>query len=83
MPRKKKETAMIYESPDGGATVYARPVDGKGERVLIEQPKFPDWYLNEVEISEIVDYANEGNKSLQIQLKKLKLMYDLIKENRW
>ena len=59
MPRKKKETAMIYESPDGGATVYARPVDGKGERVLIEQPNFPDWYMNEVEISEIVDYANE------------------------
>ena len=51
--------------------------------VLIEQPNFPDWYLNEVEISEIVDYANEGNKSLQIQLKKLKLMYDLIKDNRW
>ena len=83
MPKKKKETAMIYESRDGGATVYARPVDGKGERVLIEQPTFPDWYLNEVEISELVDYANEGNKSLQIQLKKLKLMYDLIKENRW
>jgi|TARA_B100000927_G_scaffold285991_1_gene276832 hypothetical protein len=83
MPKKKKETAMIYESPDGGATVYARPIDGKGERVLIEQPNFPDWYLNEVEISEIVDYANEGNKSLQIQLKKLKLMYDLIKDNRW
>ena len=39
--------------------------------------------MNEVEISELVDYANEGNKSLQIQLKKLKLMYDLIKENRW
>ena len=51
MPRKKKETAMIYESPDGGATVYARPVDGKGERVLIEQPNFPDWYMNEVEIN--------------------------------
>ena len=83
MPKKKKEPAMIYESPDGGATVYARRIDGKGERVCIEKPIFPDWYLNEVEISEIVDYANEGNKTLQIQLKKLKLMYDLIKENRW
>jgi hypothetical protein len=39
--------------------------------------------MNEVEISELVDYATEGNKSLQIQLKKLKLMYNLIKENRW
>ena len=83
MPKKKKETAMIYESPDGGATVYGRPINGKGERVLIEKQILPDWYLNEVEISEIVDYANDGNKSLQIQLKKLKLMYDLIKENRW
>ena len=54
MPKKKKESPMIYESPDGGATVYARPIDGKGERVLIEKPIFPDWYLNEVEISEIV-----------------------------
>jgi hypothetical protein len=80
---KKKESAMIYESPDGGATVYARPIDGKGERVLIEEPKYPDWYLTELEINEVVDYANEGNKSLQIQLKKLKLMYNLIKENRW
>lgn len=66
---KKKESAMIYESPDGGATVYARPIDGKGERVLIEEPKYPDWYLTELEISEVIDYANEGNKSLQIQLK--------------
>ena len=74
---------MIYESPDGGATVYARPIDGKGKRVLIEKQTPPDWYLDEVEISEIVDYANEGNKSLQIQLKKLKLMYDLIKEDQW
>ena len=83
MPKKKKESPMIYESPDGGATVYARPIDGKGERVLIEEPIFPDWYLNEVAISEIVEYANEGNKSLQIQLKKLKLTYELIKENTW
>ena len=70
---KKKETAMIYESPDGGATVYARPINGKGERILIEEPNYPEWHLTEVEISEVVDYANEGNKSLQIQLKKLKL----------
>ena len=73
MPKKKKETAMIYESPDGGATVYARPVDGKGERVLIEQPNFPDWYMNEVEISELVDYATEGNKSLQNTTKEVKI----------
>ena len=80
---KKKEPAMIYESPDGGATVYARPINGKGGRVLIEEPKYPDWHLTELEISQIVDYASEGNKSLQIQLKKLKLIYNLIREDRW
>jgi hypothetical protein len=63
--------------------VYARPINGKGERILIEEPNYPEWHLTEVEISEVVDYANEGNKSLQIQLKKLKLIYDLIKDNRW
>lgn len=83
MPKKKKEQAMIYTSPDGGATVYAQPINGKGERVLIESPNYPDWYLSELEISEIVDYANEGNKSLQIQLKKLKLTYELVKEETW
>ena len=83
MPKKKKEPEMIYTSPDGGATVYAQPINGKGPRVLIEEPKYPDWHLSELEISEIVDYANEGNKSLQIQLKKLKLLYDLVKEDQW
>jgi len=72
----------IYESPDGGKTVYERDTK-TGDRILIEEPIYPDWHLDEVEISEIVDYANEGNKSLQIQLKKLKLMYNLIKESNW
>jgi hypothetical protein len=72
----------IYESPDGGKTVYERDTK-TGDRILIEKPIYPDWHLDEVEISEIVDYANEGNKSLQIQLKKLKLMYNLIKESNW
>jgi hypothetical protein len=72
----------IYESPDGGKTVYERDTK-TGDRILIEKPTYPDWHLNELEISEIVDYANEGNKSLQIQLKKLKLMYNLIKESNW
>ena len=72
----------IYESPDQGKTVYERDTE-TGDRICIEKEILPDWHLNELEISEIVDYANEGNKSLQIQLKKLKLMYNLIKESNW
>jgi len=72
----------IYESPDGGKTVYERDTK-TGDRICIEKEILPAWHLTELEISEIVDYANEGNKSLQIQLKKLKLMYNLIKESNW
>jgi len=72
----------IYESPDGGNTIYERDTV-KGTRILIEEPKYPDWHLTELEISEVVDYANEGNKSLQIALKKVKLLYNLIKESNW
>jgi len=72
----------IYESPDGGKTVYERDTK-TGDRICIEKEILPEWHLTELEISEIVDYANEGNKSLQIQLKKLKLMYNLIKESNW
>jgi len=72
----------IYESPDGGKTVYERDTK-TGDRICIEKEILPEWHLTELEISEIVDYANEGNKSLQMQLKKLKLMYNLIKESNW
>lgn len=69
----------IYESPDGGKTVYERDTVS-GIRTCVEKETHPDWHLDELEISEIVDYANEGNKSLQIQLKKLKLLYNLIRD---
>ena len=69
----------IYESPDGGDTVYERDTK-TGRRTLIEKKAYPDWHLDDFEISEIVSYANEGNKSLQIQLKKLKLLYNIIKD---
>lgn len=72
----------IYESPDGGKTVFERDTK-TGDRICIEKPDYPDWHMTELEISEVVDYANEGNKSLQIQLKKLKLLYDLVKEDQW
>ena len=81
--KRIKQEEMIFTSPDGGKTVYGQPLNGKGPKILVEETKDPDWYLSELEISAVVDYANEGNKTLQIQLKKLKLLYNLIKEDRW
>jgi len=46
----------IYESPDGGKTVYERDTK-TGKRICIEKPKYPAWWLNEHELSEIMEMA--------------------------
>lgn len=72
----------IYESPDGGETVYERDTV-TGERICIEKrsDKLPDWWLDDSDFYEIMELAQDGNKTLQLQLKKLKLLYNLSKEN--
>lgn len=72
----------IYESPDGGETVYERDTV-TGERICIERrsDKLPDWWLDDGDFYEIMELAQDGNKTLQLQLKKLKLLYNLSKEH--
>lgn len=71
--------AKIYESPDGGETIFERDTR-TGKRILIEKPKRPEWHIDDHEFSEIVHTANEGNKTLQNLLSKLKLVYELSRE---
>ena len=68
----------IYESPDGGETIFERDTE-TGIRVCIEKKKYPDWYLDDHDFSEIQHLANRGNKALQKSLKELKLLYNLSK----
>jgi len=70
----------IYESPDGGETVYERDTE-TGERICIEKPKRPEWFLDDYEWYEIKELAEEGNKTLQNLLKEVKLVYNLSKES--
>jgi hypothetical protein len=35
--KKKKDTEMIFTSPDGGNTIYGAPINGKGPKVLISK----------------------------------------------
>lgn len=69
----------IYESPDGGKTVYERDTV-TGERVCVEEPSYPDWHVDADEWWGIQDLAEQGNKTLQNLLKELKLVYNLSKE---
>ena len=69
----------IYESPDGGETVFERDTV-TGKRIMIEKKKYPDWYLDDHDFSEIQHLANRGNKALQKSLNELKLLYKLSKD---
>ena len=46
-----------------------------------EKKKYPDWYLDDHDFSEIQHLANRGNKALQKMLKELKLIYKLSKDS--
>ena len=71
----------IYESPNGGETVYERDtVTGERIRICNEKPTRPEWYLEDHEWYEIKDLAEEGNKTLRNLLKEVKLVYNLSKE---
>ena len=70
----------IYESPDIGDTLFERDTE-TGERICIEKKKYPDWYLDDHDFSEIQHLANRGNKALQKSLKDLKLLYKISRGN--
>ena len=76
----------IYESPDGGKTVYERDTK-TGKRVCIEKPVHPDWHLDDYVWWEINELAENGNKALQNSLRDLKILYNLVRDpaelNEW
>jgi len=66
----------IYESPDGGKTVYERDTV-TGDRVCIEKEQHPDWHIDPYDFDLIMEMANDGNKTLQNLLKEVKLIFNL------
>ena len=70
----------IYESPDGGETVYERDTV-TGERICIDKPVYPDWHIESHDFELIQSMAEEGNKTLQNLLKEVKLVYNLSIDN--
>ena len=71
--------SKIYESPDGGETVYERDTD-TGDRVCIKAPVLPEWYIDSHTFYLIMQEAERGNKTLQNILKELILVYELSRE---
>lgn len=73
-------TDKIYESPDGGLTVYERDTE-TGTRICIEREHKPEWHLEDHEFHDCMVEANEGNKTIQKLFSKLKMTYNLLKDD--
>ena len=75
----EQQSGLIYESPDGGKTIYARQ-PGMRERVMIhEAPEVQTkrrWLL----LKEAVELA-ENNKTLDDAISQVEMIYKLIKDN--
>ena len=69
----------IYESPDGGETVFERDSE-TGERTIIIKKEYPDYWILDHEWKQITEIAVRGNKPLQNLLKELKLLYNLVRQ---
>lgn len=72
----------IYESPDGGKTVYARKT-GETKRTLVEQP---DWHeINTRSAQHAIKWSNilveaNNNKPLKDLLDQAETLYELTRD---
>ena len=77
---KNIEEIVIYESPDGGKTVYSRK-SGSTERMkMIEDPEKPHydrWYLWKQILIE-----SENNPALNNIVKQAEMVYLIVKDEK-
>lgn len=71
--------SMIYESPDGGKTVYARTISGT-KRKLIKSRYEDTW--NEFTFKYDWDYMAEKHPAILEKLEELKVITGLCRENK-
>ena len=84
MGNLKPDTKYIYESPDGGKTVYARE-HGSNDRTLVgysydklESDKKKD----QLELWKNILAESENNEALKKALNNAILIYNLVKEEK-
>lgn len=75
---KHIEEITIFESPDGGKTVYKRS-SGDSRRTLVSESTEAKVTSRWANFKEIIEAA-ETNESLDIILKQAEVTYELIKD---
>jgi len=77
---KNIEEIIIYESPDGGKTVYSRNSGSKERMTIIEDPEKPHydrWYLWKQILLEC-----EKNTALADIVKQAEMVYQIVKDEK-
>ena len=75
---KSSEEIIIYESPDGGKTVYSRK-SGSSDRTLIKEDTSQSYITKWYEWKEILKLA-ETEPSLANAINKAEMLYVLLKK---
>ena len=73
--------SMIYESPDGGRTVYARPAGTLDKKMVFQDPSVKDT-LDSIRDDKLwgeIRRAAKKNSQLVSMLEEVKVYYNLIK----
>jgi hypothetical protein len=75
---KSSEEIIIYESPDGGKTVYSRK-SGSSDRTLIKEDTTQNYITKWYEWKEILKLA-ETEPSLANAINKAEMLYVILKK---
>ena len=75
---KSREEIIIYESPDGGKTVYSRK-SGSSDRTLIKEDTSQNYITKWYEWKEILKLA-ETEPSLANAINKAEMLYVILKK---
>lgn len=75
---KSSEEIIIYESPDGGKTVYSRK-SGSSDRTMIKEDTSQNYITKWYEWKEILKLA-ETEPSLANAISKAEMLYVLLKK---
>lgn len=75
---KSSEEIIIYESPDGGKTIYSRK-SGSSDRTLIKEDTSQNYITKWYEWKEILKLA-ETEPSLANAINKAEMLYVILKK---
>lgn len=78
--KKQNSDSYIYESPDGGKTVYRRPFGDTSKRELVQGASIKKEQQEKAMMQDIL-VKSKSNKALQNALDHVKLIYNIVKES--